>query len=78
MRLRRTQFVLIGLLLAAAAHAQTFVRSVRIVPGPDGPSVEVVTTNPLTPDITLVENPLRLVIDLNQAILPAAKAIPFQ
>lgn len=78
MRPRRTQFVLIALLFALAAHAQNFVRSVRMVPGPEGPSLEIVTTRPLTPDITLVENPIRLVIDLNHAVLPAAMTIAFR
>ena len=54
------------------------VRSVRVVPDPDGPAVEIVTTRPLNPNITLLENPERLVIDLTQAILPAAKVISFR
>ena len=61
------------------AHAPpALVRSVRMVPDPDGPAVEIVTTRPLNPDITLVESPERLVIDLNKAILPASKTIPFR
>ncbi len=54
------------------------IRSVRVVPDPDGPAVEIVTTRPLNPNITLLENPERLVIDLTQAILPAAKVIGFR
>lgn len=93
MFLRVPQFVWMGLLsalVAARGMAQSFppnnegptrpalVRSVRMVPDPDGPVVEIVTTRPLSPDITLVENPVRLVIDLNKAILPTAKAISFR
>jgi hypothetical protein len=74
----RIHLVLATLLCALQATAQdAIVRSVRMVPDPDGPTVEIVTTRPLSPEITLVENPTRLVIDLNKAILPAAKVIPF-
>jgi hypothetical protein len=90
---RHVQFVVLGLMSALAvdlhgaqssfppideAHAPpALVRSVRMVPDPDGPAVEIVTTRPLSPDITLVENPVRLVVDLNKTILPVSKAIPF-
>ena len=93
MRSRPVQFVVGGLMAALVvksgvaqssfppideAHAPpALVRSVRMVPDPDGPAVEIVTTRPLNPDITLVEKPERLVIDLNKAILPASKAITF-
>jgi AMIN domain len=78
MQQRRIHLVLATLLCAFYATAQdAIVRSVRIVPDPDGSTVEIVTTRPLSPEITLVENPTRLVIDLSKAILPAAKVIPF-
>jgi hypothetical protein len=74
----RIHLVLATLLCAFQATAQdAIVRSVRMVPDPDGPTIEIVTTRPLSPEITLVENPTRLVIDLSKAILPAAKVIPF-
>ena len=61
------------------AHAPpALVRSVAMVPDPDGPAIEIVTTRPLSPDITLVENPERLVVDLNKAIVTAATTIPFR
>jgi hypothetical protein len=60
------------------SHAPAIVRSVRVVPDPDGVAVEIVTTRPLNPNITLLDNPQRLVIDLTKAVLPAAKVINFR
>ncbi len=90
MQSRAAKFAVMALLAVALAVAQTsfppidevhappaLVRSVVMVPDPDGPAIEIVTTRPMSPDITLVENPERLVVDLNKAILPAAKVIPF-
>ena len=90
MQSRAAKFAVMALLAVALAVAQTsfppidevhappaLVRSVAMVPDPDGPAIEIVTTRPMSPDITLVENPERLVVDLNKAILPAAKVIPF-
>jgi hypothetical protein len=90
---RRGQFVLLGMISLLAVEgtlaqspvspveerraAAAVVRSVRLVPDPDGQAVEVVATRPINPDITLVENPTRLVIDLNKAILPTAQVIGF-
>ena len=47
------------------------VRSVRILPGKDGPAVEVITTRPLTPRITTLDDPDRIVIDLPKTYIPA-------
>src|SRR5580765_7792147 len=92
MQSRAAKFAVIGLLfmLAALASAQTSfppideshapparVRSVAMVPDPDGPAIEIVTTRPISTDITLVENPERLVVDLSKSTLPAAKVIAF-
>jgi AMIN domain len=62
-------------------QAQTppaLVRSVRMVPGPDGPAVEIITTRPMTPEVTLLESPRRLVIDLPKSLIPARKRIAFR
>jgi hypothetical protein len=45
----------------------------------DGPAVEILSTKPLIPAIQMIENPLRLVIDLPQARLDVRqKRIPVQ
>lgn len=54
------------------------VRSVRMVPGPEGPSVEVITTRPMVPVINLMDGPLRLVIDLPKSLVPARRRIAFR
>ena len=90
MQSRAAKFAVMALLAVTLAAAQTsfppideahappaLVRSVAMVPDPYGPAIEIVTTRPMSPDITLVENPERLVVDLNKAILPAAKVFPF-
>lgn len=45
------------------------VRAVRAVPADDGSAVEIISTHPLVPAITKLENPSRLVIDLPSARL---------
>jgi AMIN domain len=54
------------------------VRSVRMVPGPDGPAVEIITTRPMTPEVTLLESPRRLVIDLPKSLVPSRRRIAFR
>jgi hypothetical protein len=55
------------------------LRSWRVVPGEVGPVIEVVATRPLTPKIQIVENPLRLVIDLPGSTVGAARThLPFR
>jgi hypothetical protein len=49
-----------------------------MVPDAEGAAVEILGTRPLTPDITLVEKPVRLVIDLRPGLLTAAKTLPFR
>ncbi len=47
------------------------IKSFRMVQEQDGPAVEILSTRPLVPDIQLIENPPRLVIDLPNATLDA-------
>ena len=64
--------------LIPGAHAQTIkpattptasIKSFRLVQEKDGPAVEILSTRPLVPEIQLIENPSRLVIDLPNAVL---------
>ena len=55
------------------------VQSVMVVPGDNGPIVQVVSSRPLTPKLQVVEGPLRLVIDLADAKLATnRRRIPFR
>jgi len=54
--------------LLATTDAPVVVRSVRILPGP---AVEILSSRPLVPIISKLENPPRLVIDLPNAEVPA-------
>jgi len=47
----------------AASH-RAEIRSVTVIPGDNGPVLAILATRPITPQLQLVENPLRLVIDL--------------
>jgi hypothetical protein len=58
--------------LLATTDAPVVVRSVRVFPGPTGPAVEILSSRPLVPAITKLDNPPRLVIDLPNADLPNA------
>lgn len=63
----------------ASGSSPAELRSWRVTPGEFGPVVEVVSTRPLTPKIQVVENPLRLVIDLPGATVGTARTrIPFR
>src|SRR5579863_2622359 len=72
-------FLLTGLLIAsgtaqqmkllATTDAPVLVRSVRVLPGP---AVEILSSRPLVPVISNLDNPPRLVIDLPNADLPIA------
>jgi hypothetical protein len=63
--------------LPPRAHSQTpskngppaVVKSFRMVQEKDGPAVEILSTRPLVPDIQIIDNPSRLVIDLPNAVL---------
>jgi AMIN domain len=55
------------------------VQSVMVVPGENGPVVQIVSSRPLTPSLQTVEGPLRLVIDLPNAKLATnRRRIPFR
>ena len=55
------------------------VRSVKVIPGKDGPVLEILSDRPLSPVITKLEGPLRLVIDLPKASMPVnRKRIDFR
>jgi hypothetical protein len=54
--------------LLATTDTPIFVRSVRVLPGP---AVEILSSRPLVPAISTLDNPPRLVIDLPNADLPA-------
>ena len=55
------------------------IRSVKVIPEKDGPVLEILSDRPLSPIITKLEGPLRLVIDLPKASMPAnRKRIDFR
>src|ERR1700674_1299685 len=56
--------------LLASTDPPVVVRSVRVLPGPAGPVVEILSSRPLVPTISRLDNPPRLVIDLPNADLP--------
>ncbi len=64
----------------ASQHLPTAaVQSVGVVPGDNGPVVQIVSSRPLTPTLQVVKAPLRLVIDLPDAKLTTARRrIPFR
>ena len=55
--------------LLATTDAPVVVRSVRVLPGP---ALEILSSRPLVPTISKLDNPSRLVIDLQNADLPNA------
>jgi len=55
------------------------LRSVRVTPGEFGPVFEVLSSRPITPKIQVVEQPLRLVVDLPDSTLGNVRQrIPFR
>lgn len=54
------------------------IRSVRVIPTPDGPAVEVIGTRPLTPAILTLREPARLVVDLRDTIAPTLRKVDFR
>jgi hypothetical protein len=57
----------------------TIVRSVKVIPGKDGPVLEILSDRPISPTITKLDAPLRLVIDLPKArMTPHRKPIDFR
>src|SRR5579864_4003797 len=61
-----------GPTLLATTDPPIVVRSVKVVNGYAGPAVEILSSSPLVPVISTLDNPSRLVIDLLNAELPAA------
>jgi AMIN domain len=59
--------------LLASTDGPVIVRSVRVLPGQNGPAVEILSSRPLVPSISRIENPPRLVIDLPNALLSGIK-----
>ena len=49
------------------------VKSFRVIQEADGPAVEILSTLPLIPEISVIENPSRLVIDLPHARIDVAQ-----
>ncbi len=49
------------------------VKSFRIIQEKDGPAVEILSTRPLIPEIQVIQNPTRLVIDLPNARIDSAE-----
>jgi len=54
------------------------VRSVRVIPGLEGAAIEILATRPLTPAITTVNNPLRLVVDLPKSLVGSRMRINYR
>lgn len=73
------RIVVLACLVATFAWAQSGssrtaeLRSWRVTAGEYGPVIEVVSTRPITPKIQVVENPLRLVIDLPGSTIGTAR-----
>ncbi len=71
----------VAAIAATSVDAQTIatVRSVSVVPADTGAIVQISATQPITPQLQIVENPLRLVIDLPGSNLGTPrKRIPFR
>ena len=81
---RALRIVLFAGFAATLASAQSGsrtaeLRSWRVIAGEYGPVIQVVSTRPITPKIQVVENPLRLVIDLPGSTIGSARTrIPFR
>jgi hypothetical protein len=58
--------------LLATTDPPVVIRSVKVVNGYAGTAVEILSTSPLVPVISTLDNPSRLVIDLLNAELPTA------
>jgi hypothetical protein len=58
--------------LLATTDPPIVIRSVKVVEGSAGPAVEILSSSPLVPVISSLNNPARLVIDLLNAELPNA------
>lgn len=54
------------------------VRSVRVIPGFEGAAIEILATRPLTPAISTLNNPLRLVVDLPKSLVASRMRINYR
>jgi hypothetical protein len=79
--------VLISFPAAAQSGAQAgrtsppavIIRSVKVIPEKDGPTIEIMSNRPISPVINKLDRPLRLVIDLPNARISAhGKRIDFR
>jgi len=59
--------------LVASSDSPATVRSVRVLAAYDGPAVEIISSRPLVPAISKINDPSRLVIDLPNAVLSGPK-----
>lgn len=65
--------------VSTAARTPVEVRSVTILPENDTSTIAIISTGPLTPKLQVVEDPLRLVVDLPGAMQSTVrKRIPFR
>jgi hypothetical protein len=55
--------------LLASSESSAVVRSIQALPEPNGPVLEIISSRPLVPAISKLDNPPRLVIDLPNARL---------
>src|SRR5579871_4268785 len=62
--------------LVASTDSAATVRSVRGLTAYNGPIVEIISSRPVTPAISKIENPPRLVIDLPNSVLADSKKNP--
>ena len=53
-------------------HLNVTIRSIRVIPGDTGCTLEIISDHPLVPEIGKLENPARIVIDLPNARLSSA------
>jgi len=51
---------------------------VRVIPGLEGAAIEILATRPLTPVITTINNPLRLVVDLPKSLVASRMRISYR
>src|ERR1044071_7534441 len=61
-----------------AATDVTRIRSVRVISGANWPAIEIITTRPITPTITTLKGPSRLVIDLPDSLLMPRASIDYR
>ena len=58
---------------SAGEHLNVTIRSIRVIPGDTGCTLEIISDRPLVPEIGKLENPARIVIDLPNARLSSTR-----